>query len=116
MDASVEKRDVEDADGGGEQKHRARTEPMPDVAEILRKTNVARGDLERSAQDELPYEQKSHQAAESLGSERFAKVSEGSAGARHRGPQFAPDHPVADDDHERGEPAEHRLRSAERGQ
>src|SRR5262245_18826157 len=47
---------------------------LPDVIEILREADISRGDLERSADDELPDEQEGHQSSESLAPETFAQV------------------------------------------
>ena len=91
-----------------------RRQARPDVAEVLREADVARRDLERPAEDELPDEQERHQASERLAAEGLAQIDERSARSRHRRAELAPDHAVADDDHERDDPAEHRLRAAER--
>src|SRR5437763_972388 len=45
----------------------------------------------------------------------LAQIPERSARSRQRRAELAPHHPVAQHDHQRDEPAEHRLRAAQRG-
>ena len=113
-DAAVQQRDVDHADRGDEREQPARRQAGPDVAGVLGEADVARRDLQRPAQHELPDEEKRHQPPERLAAERFAQIAERAARRRHRGAELAPHHAVADDDHERDDPAEHRLRAAER--
>ena len=115
-DAPVEQRDVEDADTGRDEEQGPPRQALPDVTEVLREADVPRRDFERAAQDELPDEEERHEPAVRLAAEGLAQVDERSARARHGGAELAPDHAVADDDHQRDNPAEHRLRTAKRRQ
>ena len=114
-DPPIEHRDVDQAHDGRDQEHARRGRAAPQIGDVLREADVAGGDLERAAQHELPDEQKRHQPAERLRAERLAQIAERPARSRHRRAELAPHHAVGDDDHERDDPAEHRLRPAERG-
>ena len=114
FDAPVQQRDVHEPDGRHDEHRLPRGDSFPDVAEVLREAVVARRDLERPVQHELPHEQKTHQPAERRWTVALAQIAERSARPRHRRAQLAPYHPVAQHDDERDRPAEHRLRAAER--
>ena len=114
-DPAIQQHDVDDADGDGDADQSARRQAVPDVAEILRKPDVAGRDLERPAQDELPDEEKSQQPSVRLAAIGLAEIAERPARRRHGRAELAPHHPVAHDDDERNDPAEHGLRSTKRG-
>ena len=113
-DAPVQQDHVHDADRGGHCEQPRWGEARPEVAHVLREPDIPGRDLERTAQDELPDEEKSHQPPVGFAAEGFAQVAERSARRRHRGAELAPHQAIADDDEERDDPAEHRLRPAER--
>ena len=75
-------------------RRRRRGPSRPDVARVVGEPDVAGGDLERAAQDELPDEQERHQPARSVGPEPFAQVLVRPARPRHRRAELAPDQPV----------------------
>ena len=92
-----------------------RREGRPEIPEVLRKADVARRDLEGTAQDELPDEEKRREAAPLLAAVPLAKVDVASARSRHRRSELAPDHAIRNHDEQRNDPSEHRLWTAERG-
>ena len=92
----------------------ARRQVRPDIARIAREPDVAGGNLERPAQDELPDEQERDHAAEALAAVRLAEVPVAATGGRHRRAELAPDHAVGDRDEHRHQPPEQGLRSAQR--
>src|SRR3954462_3006896 len=77
--ATIQQGDVEDPDHRDESDHPWARESRPDVARVLGETDVARRDLERSAQHELPDEEKPHESAEALSPECLAQIVERSA-------------------------------------
>lgn len=87
-DVAVEERDGEQADTGGNKLRLARGE-RHQVGEVLREADVARSDLERARQNELPDEHERQQAAEPRAREghlqvleRAARGGPGAGGAR----------------------------------
>src|SRR2546430_14258325 len=111
----VEERQVGEPDDRHDQHRLARRNPLPEVAKVLREADVAGRDLEGAAEHELPDEEKAHQPAHALRAIAPAQIPERSAGSRQRRPELAPHHTVAQHHHQRDEPAEHRLRAAQRG-
>src|SRR5436853_6001834 len=85
------------------------------MAQLLTEAEVPGVVLEVDTELELTQEEKAHQPPDRLGAIALAQVPERPAGSRQRRPELAPDHAVAQDDHQCDEPAEHGLRTAERG-
>src|SRR5229473_5138793 len=112
---SIQEPDRGEAHAGGEQVAAKRRQVRQKVAAVLDETDEARGDFERAAENELPDEQKRHQTPKGFPPKRFAQIKIAAAGAGHRRAQFAPDHAVRDGNQHRDQPANHRLRPAERG-
>ena len=115
FDAPVEQRDVDDPHRHRDGDDRRPRHVRPEVARVLGKADVARGNLQRTRQDELPDEQERHQAPHLLASEALAQVLVGAARARHRRAEFTPDQAVRDDDDQRDEPSQQGLRPAKGG-
>ena len=114
IDAPVEQRDVDDADQCRQPDGARARKVRQDVPRVVGKADVAGGDFERAAQDELPDEQERHQAAEPFRPEAFAQVAIGAARSRQHGAELGPDHAVSDDDDQRDQPPQQGLRAAER--
>ncbi len=115
FDAAIEQDDVEEADASRDEEDVDRRQIRPDVARIAGEADVARGNLERPAEDELPDEEERDQSAEALAAIGLAEVHVTAAGARHRRAELAPDQAVGDRDEHRHEPAEQRLRPPQPG-
>ena len=86
----------------------------PQIIQILRKANVARGDFQRTAQDELPDEKKGHQSSKGFPAETVAQINITAARTRHGRAEFAPDQRVRDSNEHGHHPTEHRLRPLKR--
>ena len=100
----------DDRDGDGA----ALRQRRPDVAEVPREADVAGGNLQRPAQDELPDEEERNQATPALPAEALAQVAVRPARPGHRRAQLAPDQAVGDHDDRaprtsRGAPAARRA-------
>ena len=115
FDAPVQEREVRESDHNHHEHRLVGRDALPEVAEVVREADVSRGNLEWSAEHKLPDKQKPHEPAERLGSVPLPQVPERAARARHRRAELAPDHTVAYHNHQRDEPAEHGLGTAERG-
>src|SRR6266850_6006892 len=113
--AAIQQCDVHEPDRGDHQHRLRRRDALPDVAEVLRETDISGRDFERAAQDELPDEEKPHQPAHRCGAVAVPQIAERAARSRQSGPELAPHHAVAQNDDQRDRPAEHRLGAAERG-
>ena len=95
LDAAIEQRHREDTDGAGRQAHLPGAHAATEVAQVLREADVAGGDLERPAEQELPDEQERQQGAEARAAESFAQVEVAAALARQRGGELGPYEAVA---------------------
>src|SRR5262249_14126423 len=80
-DAPVEEGDVEEACGGGDRERPAARKIRDEIAEVVRQADVARGDLERTGEDELPDEGEGDETSEPFAPERFLEPDEAAAGA-----------------------------------
>ena len=114
LDAPIQQDDVQHADAGRNEEDVARREVRPDIPRVAGEPDVARGDFEGAAEDELPDEQERHQPAEALAAVGLAEIHVAAAGTGHRGAELAPDQAVGDRDEHRHEPPEQGLRPAER--
>ncbi len=87
-----------------------------EITEVLRHAEGPGGDLERSAEEELPDEEELEQATgAALAVDGVVEVV-GAARAREGRRQLAPDHPVANGNDAAEHPAEHRLRAQHRAE
>ena len=88
------------------------TQSRPEIGGIVSESDHPGCDFQRPAQNELPDEKKSHQAAPSLMAVGLAKKMVAAAGAWQRRPQFAPYQTVGNYDERPRQPAQHGLRAA----
>ena len=63
LDPAIQQRDVRPRPHHGNADRCRRRHVSPDVPDVVRESDVAGGDLERAAENELPDEQERHQAA-----------------------------------------------------
>jgi hypothetical protein len=72
----------------------------------LAKSDITGSDFHRSAENELPDEEKCHQPTPFAGSKSFPQENIGAARSGKRGAKLAPDEPVGHADDESDKPAE----------
>ena len=112
VDAAIEQRDVDGADNRRHHERALTGQAGEDVARVVGEADVPRRNFERSAQDELPDEEKRHQLT-GASPEPIAQVPIRAARPRHHRAKLAPHQAVGDDDNQRREPADQRLRAAQ---
>jgi hypothetical protein len=81
----------------------------PNVFDVLRESDIAGRNLERSAQNELPDKKERHQSAEREPPESFTEINVSASRSRHSRPEFTPNHCVRNGNQDSYEPSEHRL-------
>jgi len=109
---AVEQGDHQHSHGDVHHAPLGRRHAAPEIADILRKTDVPGGNLQRAAENELPDEQERQDAAQPGFAKRFAQVEVCAPRPRQRGGQFAPHQPVRQCQHRAQKPAQHALWAA----
>src|SRR5436309_3424992 len=79
---AVKQRNIDNAYEGRDEGNLESTQVVPYEAQVLREPDVTRRDFQRPTHDELPNEEKCHEAAKSLAAKSFPKINVSSARSR----------------------------------
>ena len=114
-DGTIQQNDAHQTHPSRGQQHRLFAGGCPKVFQIRGKSDEARGDFQGAGEQELPDEEEGHQPAPSLAAKSIAQEMIAAAGSGHGRAKFTPHQSIGQRQNQRHQPAQHRLRPAQRG-